>query len=66
MPQAIIPDNAKELTLGNFQKKCRKAQCPILPIEAYTPNANMSEMTIRELKRLYRRIMIATGASEVL
>ena len=66
VPQAIIPDNAKELTLGEFQRKCRRAQCPILPIEAYTPNANMSEMTIRELKRLYRRIMIATGAPEVL
>ena len=66
VPQVIIPDNAKELTQSDFKKKCRKAQCPIHPIEAYTPNANIAEGVIRELKRHYRRVMLETAAPEVL
>ena len=66
IPAAMIPDNAKELTLGQFKKKCQRAQCPIFPIEAYTPNANLAEDGIREAKRHYRRTMIDTGAPEVL
>ena len=66
IPQILVPDNAKELTAGEFKKKCRRAQCPIHPIEAYTPNQNLAEAVIRELKRHYRRVMIETGAPEVL
>ena len=66
IPAAIIPDNAKELTQGEFKKKANKAQCPIKPIEAYTPNANVAEHVIRELKRSYRRIMIEKTVPEVL
>ena len=66
IPSAMIPDNAKELTQGHFRKKCQRFQCPICPIEAYTPNANIAEDGIREAKRHYRRIMIETGAPEVL
>ena len=66
IPAVMIPDNAKELTQGEFKRKCQRAQCPIHPIEAYTPNANIAEDAIRELKRHYRRIMIETGAPEVL
>ena len=29
VPRIMIPDNAKELTLGDFRRKCRKAQCKI-------------------------------------
>ena len=36
------------------------------PIEAYTPNANLAEGVIRELKWHYRGDMLATGAPEVL
>jgi hypothetical protein len=57
IPMAMIPDNTKELTLGQFRKKCLRAQCPILPVEAYTRNANLAEGNIRELKRLFRREM---------
>ena len=32
--------------------------------EAYTPNPNISELRIKELKGLYRRVMLATGAPE--
>ena len=66
IPQVLVPDNAKELTLGEFRKRSRRAQCPIHPIEAYTPNKNLAEAVIRELKRHYRRVMIETGAPEVL
>ena len=66
IPAKMIPDNARELTQGGFRKKCLKVQCPIAPIEAYTPNANDAESAIRELKRHYRRVMITTGAPECL
>ena len=34
VPRKLIPDNAKELTQGQFKKIASKAQCPIRPIEA--------------------------------
>jgi hypothetical protein len=57
IPSSMIPNNAKELTKGEFKRKCLKAQCSILPVEPYTPNANYAEGAIRELKRLFRRQM---------
>jgi hypothetical protein len=53
----MIPDNTKELTEGEFKHKCLKAQCPILPVKPYTPDANHAEGDIRELKHLFRRQM---------
>lgn len=61
-PKVLIPDNAKEMTLGQYRKKCLRAQVPIHSIEAYTPNQNLAERAIRELKRMYRRTMIETQA----
>ena len=66
IPSVMISDNAKELTLGEFKQKLKRAQCKMHPIEAYTPNANLVEGVIRELKRHYRRVMEETGAPEVL
>ena len=66
IPAAMIPDNAKELTLGRFRKTCQRFQCPLHPIEAYTPNANIAEDAVREVKRQYRRTMLDTGAPELL
>ncbi len=37
VPRAIIPDNAKEVTEGDFLKKCRKAQCRVEQGFANTP-----------------------------
>ena len=34
----MIPDNAMELTQGEFLRKARKAGSMIHPSEAYTPN----------------------------
>jgi hypothetical protein len=39
-------------------------QCKIQPIEAYHPNSNFAEDTIRELKRLFKRTMLKTNAHE--
>jgi len=57
----IIPDDAAELTQGEFKRKADTAQALIHPIEAYTPNANIAEDRIRELKRAHRRAMAATN-----
>jgi Reverse transcriptase (RNA-dependent DNA polymerase) len=62
--RVMIPDNAKELTEGAFRDKLRRAGTVIAPVEAYSPNQNRAESAIRELKRMYRRTMIATKAPE--
>ena len=66
VPRVIIPDNAKELTEGMFKKKALRVGAAIHPIEAHTPNANIAEHVIRELKRSYRRVMLAKNAPECL
>jgi hypothetical protein len=66
VPRVIIPDNAKELTEGDFKKKALRAGLAILPVEAYTKNANLAEDAIQDLKRVYRRTMIAMNLPEVL
>jgi hypothetical protein len=62
----MVPDNAKELTSHDFRTALRKAGAVIRPIETYTPNQNKAEAAIRELKRMYRRAMLKSGAPEVL
>lgn len=64
--KVMIPDNAKEMILGEFRDKLRKAGTIIAPIEAYRPNQNKAEAAIRELKRMYRRAMIESKAPEIL
>ena len=64
-PTTMIPDNAKELTMGDFKKICEKAQVTLHPIEAYKPNQNAAEDCIRELRRMFRRIMIARNIPAV-
>jgi hypothetical protein len=62
----IIPDNAPELTAGEFKKKAIHAGSQIKPIEAYTHNQNLAESAIRELRRMYRKAMTTTNAPHVL
>ena len=50
----MVPDNAGEISKGEFEQKLRCAGCIISPVEAYTPNQNKAESAIRELKRAYR------------
>jgi hypothetical protein len=58
-PSTMIPDNALELTQGEFKRKLLRAQVELHPIEAYSPNLNAAEDCIRELKRMFRRAMNA-------
>ena len=53
----LTPDNAPELVSREFKQKVQKFGCNIKPVEAYTPNQNKAEATIRELKRSYHRAM---------
>jgi hypothetical protein len=64
VPRVIIPDGAGEFTgpESQFVKKSRKVQCLIHPIEAYSPNQSIAGDVIRELKRMFRRTMLATRA----
>jgi hypothetical protein len=52
-PTTMIPDNALELTQGEFKKKLQRAQVDL------HPNLNAAEDCIRELKRMFRRSMNA-------
>ncbi len=62
----IIPDNANELTEGEFRRKAIHAGSSIKPVEAYTHNQNLAESGIRELRRMYKKAMLATNAPHVL
>jgi hypothetical protein len=62
----IVPDNAKELTEGEFCKKAIHAGSQIRPIEAHRHNQNLAESGIRELRRMYRKAMRTTNAPHVL
>lgn len=64
--KVMIPDNAKEMVLGEFKNKLRRAGTYIAPIEAYHPNQNRAESAIRELKRMYRRTMMTSKAPVIL
>ena len=66
VPRVMIPDNAKELTEGWFKKKVLRASSSLHPIEPHTPNANLCEAVIGELKRAYRRAMLASNAPQCL
>jgi hypothetical protein len=59
------PDNAKELILGEWKRKLQRFGCLLDPIEAHTPNLNLAELAIRELKRLFCRLMIGSNAPAV-
>lgn len=65
-PTAIIPDNALELTQGQFLRNAQKAQVQILPVEPYMHNLNFAETCIREVLRLYHRFMTLRGVPKVL
>ena len=65
VPSTMIPDNARNLTHGEFAKQCRRAHCLIKPVEAYFPNLNIAEHIIREFRRDMLRIFRATNAPAI-
>jgi len=66
IPSALIPDNAEELTTGEFKKKASRASCPMYPVEPCTLNSNLCEDGIRETLRGFWRMMRATNTPGVL
>jgi hypothetical protein len=66
IPIRMRPDNAKELILGEWKRKLQRFGCLLDPIEAHTPNLNLAELAIREVKRLFRRLMITSNAPAAL
>ena len=67
VPHTIVPDNAKELTMGDFKRKCQKHSVALEPIEPHTPNQNKAEgSAIKELKRQYRKLKIQRNFPEVI
>jgi len=66
IPKRMIPDNAPELVQGDFKRKLLRASVDIKPVEAYSPNQNLAETCIRELKRTYRKLMKSTNCPAIL
>jgi hypothetical protein len=68
VPTRLISDNAKELTLGQFAKKARQAQCPIDMTDTYGPfqNDRAEGEMIRELKCLSGKWMVKMKSPKVL
>jgi hypothetical protein len=66
IPNRMRPDNAKELVLGQWKRKLQRYGCLLAPVEAHTPNLNLAELSIREVKRLFRRLMRTSNAPAVL
>ena len=67
VPKCLRPDGGMELEEGEFKKVATRHGTPIFPNEPFAKNANIaSALGVRELKREYRRDMIATGAPECL
>ena len=51
VPPKMIVDNAKEMKLGVFARKCKEAHCYLQSTEPYSPWSNSAECEIRELKK---------------
>jgi hypothetical protein len=66
IPIRMRPDNAIEPILGDWKRKLQRYGCLLAPIEANTPNLNLAELSIREVKRLFRRFMRTLNAPAVL
>ena len=57
VPPIIICDDASEQIAGKFKQKARQADCHIKPIEPNTPQSDMAETAIKELKNGVARKM---------
>jgi hypothetical protein len=49
VPPKMIVDNAKEMKMGEFARKCKEASCYLRSMEPYFPWSNSAECEIREL-----------------
>ncbi len=62
VPPKMIVDNAKEMKMGEFARKCKEASCYLRSTEPYSPWSNSAEREIRELKKGAARKMTRSGA----
>ena len=49
-----------------MRREANKAQMPVRPIEAYKPNQNLTEVSIRETRRIFERAMVKKNTPMVL
>lgn len=66
VPPTIVMDGSKEQTLGEFRRKAREMGTHLRQTEPYSPWQNITEGTIREVKRGSRRKMAKTKCPEKL
>ena len=58
VPPKMIVDNSREQSLGEFERKCKEADCHLVNTEPFPPWSQLVEGCIRELKRLSSRQLI--------
>jgi len=66
VPPAMIMDESKEQTLGDFRHKLRKADCHLRQTEPHSPWMNAAEGCICELKRGTSHKMLKAGSPKTL
>ena len=66
IPYCIIPDNTPELVAGEFKRKALRYGTSFKLVEAWTPNQNLAESAIQEIKRSYRWAMWKSNAPGIL
>lgn len=66
IPSEILTDGAKELTLGEWSKKCRKHRVHQRTTEPHTPWQNIAELVGGIVKRKVRRLMKSKNVPIVL
>ena len=62
MPPAVICDNAKEMIVGEFNRKLKEALCHLRQMEPFTTWLNTAEREMKELKKGSSRKLIKSGA----
>ena len=62
VPPKMIVDNAKEMKLGAFARKCKEASCYLQSAEPHSPWSNSAEREIWELKKGAGRKLTRSGA----
>ncbi len=60
-PPKMIIDDAKEMKLGEFARKCKKASCHLPSTEPYSPRSNLTKHEIRELKKSVTKRLTWSG-----
>ncbi len=66
VPPAMVTDDSKEQTKGEFGRKLKEADCLPRVTEPYSPWQQAAEGCIHELKRGSSRKMLMTGSPKCL